>query len=176
MTLTYPQPELSDGVVILRRWAERDLPCVAEAANDPRFPDGTTVPATFTREGGLDFIRRQWQRSVDGEGVSLAIEAGGRAVGLAWLSVRPQPGVFGLGYWVVPSARRRGLGTRAARLAASWVLEHGGAARVEAWVAPGNLPSQRLLAAAGFEREGVLRAFLDYGERRSDAVVFSRIV
>jgi RimJ/RimL family protein N-acetyltransferase len=49
-------------------------------------------------------------------------------------------------------------------------------ARVEAWVDPDNEPSIRLLASAGFKREGLLRAFLDYGDRRGDAVVFSRIV
>lgn len=47
--------------------------------------------------------------------------------------------------------------------------------RVEAWVDPANEPSLHLLAAAGFEREGVLCAFLDHSDRRGDAVVFSRI-
>jgi RimJ/RimL family protein N-acetyltransferase len=32
-----------------------------------------------------------------------------------------------------------------------------------------------VLAAAGFTREGVLRSFLAYADRRVDVVVFSRI-
>jgi RimJ/RimL family protein N-acetyltransferase len=135
------------------------------------------VPTVFSDQEGLAFIRRQWQRVVDGEGVSLAIAGAGsgQAVGLIWLGVRPQPGVIGLGFWVVPGARGRGLGTRAARLAASWALEEAGMARVEAWVDPDNLPSQRLLSSAGFAREGILRSFLSSGARRTDAIVFSRI-
>jgi ribosomal-protein-alanine N-acetyltransferase len=175
-TLHYPPPELGDGVVTLRRWTEDDLACVEEAGTDSRIPAGTTVPAVFTPAAGRAFIRRQWQRLIDGEGVSLAVHAEGRPVGLMWLGMRPQPGVVGLGYWVVPSARGRGYGTRAARLATDWALTDLGMARVEAWVDPDNEPSIRLLAAAGFAREGLLRAFLDYGHRRGDAIVFSRIL
>jgi hypothetical protein len=32
-----------------------------------------------------------------------------------------------------------------------------------------------VLRAAGFQSEGVLRSYLDTGDRRADAVVFSRI-
>jgi RimJ/RimL family protein N-acetyltransferase len=176
MALEHPG-ELTDGVIRLRRWREADVGCVEQASADPRIPEGTTVPERFTLEAGLAFIRRQWRRARDGEGVSLAIaEVGGDAAcGLIWLPHRPQPGVVGLGYWVVPAARGRGVGTRAVRLAATWALEQPGIARVEAWVEPGNVASQRVLAAAGFTREGVLRSFLAYADRRVDVVVFSRI-
>jgi len=173
VALAYPSPELNDGVVTLRPWREDDLDCIAQAASDPRIPTGTTVPAVFTREAGLAFVRRQHRRVEAGEGVSLAIAEDERAVGLLWLGVRPQPSVVGLGYWVIPEARGRGIGTRAARLAAGWALAAAGFARVEAWVAPENVPSQRLLTSAGFTREGRLRSFLDAG--RTDALVFSRV-
>ena len=174
--LSYPDPELSDGVVMLRPWSEGDLDCVREAATDARIPAGTTVPAVFTPEQGRAFISRQAQRIESGEGVSLAIADAltGVAFGLTWLAVRPQPDVMGLGYWVVPSARGRGFGTRAVRLAVGWALCDLGMARVEAWVEPGNVASQRLLIAAGFTREGVLRSFLSFNDGRTDALVFSR--
>lgn len=40
---------------------------------------------------------------------------------------------------------------------------------------PDNIASHRTLEAAGFQREGVLRDFLALGDRRADAVVFSRL-
>jgi ribosomal-protein-alanine N-acetyltransferase len=140
------------------------------------IPAGTTVPAIFSTRAALAFIRRQWRRVDAGEGVSLAISdaRSDEAVGLMWLAVRPQPGVVGLGYWVIPRARRRGIGSRAARLASRWALEDAGMARVEAWAQSDNLASQRLLASAGFTREGVLRAFLEVDGVREDAIVFSR--
>jgi ribosomal-protein-alanine N-acetyltransferase len=176
--LAYPDPALTDGVVLLRPWTPGDLKCVEEAAADPTIPAGTSVPAVFSPEEGLAFIERQGLRIDHGEGVSMAVADAGtdRAVGLIWLPLRPQPGVVGLGYWVVPRARGTGVGTRAVRLATNWALTLSGAARVEAWVEPENAPSQRLLTAAGFVREGVLRSFLHLDDRRADAIVFSRVI
>jgi hypothetical protein len=52
--LAYPDPPLTDGVVVLRRWAQDDLSCVEEATQDPDIPKGTTVPATFTPKAELE--------------------------------------------------------------------------------------------------------------------------
>jgi ribosomal-protein-alanine N-acetyltransferase len=169
------EPSLSDEVVRLRRWRMEDLECVREAGLDPGIPVGTTVPAVWSVEAGMEFIVRQWSRAESGEGVSLAVESGGVARGLVVLLWRDVPGVAGIGYWIVPGARRQGLAGRAVRLASDWALSSFGVARLEAWVEPGNEPSLRVLAAAGFAREGVLRNFLLLGSRRADAVVLSRI-
>lgn len=107
--------------------------------------------------------------------MAIAAADSAEALGLLWLGIRPQAGVLGLGYWVVPGARRRGLGSHATRLAVDWALREAGIARIEAWVEPENVASQSLLTAAGFKREGVLRSFPAYPTRRADAVVFSRI-
>jgi ribosomal-protein-alanine N-acetyltransferase len=176
MELAYPSPELTDGTVALRAWSDADVDCIREAAEDPDIPAGTTVPAVFSPGAAQAFIDRQRGRLEAGEGISLAIVelATDRAAGLVWLPLRPQAGVAGLGYWVIPSARRRGLATRAVRLIATWALRRPDIARVEAWVQTDNAPSQRLLVSAGFTQEGVLRSFLTVGGRRADAVVFSR--
>jgi ribosomal-protein-alanine N-acetyltransferase len=163
-----------DGVVRLRRWDAGDIGCVREASADTAIPEATTVPAAFTEQAGLAFIARQLGRAEHGEGLSLAIAdaVSGRAQGLVWLGVRPQPGVVGIGYWVAPAARGRGLARRAVRLATRWALLQG-VVRVEAWVEPENERSQHVLRAAGFRCEGVLRSFLAFEARRADAVVFS---
>ncbi|WP_370447520.1 GNAT family N-acetyltransferase [Geodermatophilus sp. TF02-6] len=87
---------------------------------------------------------------------------------------RPALAVAGLGYWVVPGARRCGWATRSVCLATDWALGRGGTTRVEAWVEPDDVPSQRVLARCGFVREGVLRSGLEVGARRTDVVVFAR--
>jgi RimJ/RimL family protein N-acetyltransferase len=177
VTLDYPLPALGDGAVSLRRWALTDLDCVREASGDPEIPQGTTVPALFTPAAGKAFIERQWGRVDNREGLSLAITdtATDQALGLAVLLHRSQPAVVGMGYWVVPRARGRGLATRAVTLLARWALRETEIARVEAWVEPENKTSQKALLAAGFTREGVLRSFLCFEVRRADAAVFSLI-
>lgn len=174
--LHYPT-RLTDGVVHLRPWADGDLECVEQAAQDPRIPEATSVPADYTPDEGLAFIHRQHLRLTSGQAVSLAIadHDTGAALGLVILACRPQPGVAGLGYWVVPKARQRGLAGRAAGLMTGWGLDAAGFARVEAWVEPGNAASQRVLESNGFAREGLLRSFLVLGGRRADVLVYSRL-
>jgi RimJ/RimL family protein N-acetyltransferase len=140
-------------------------------------PETQPVPDVYTPEQGRAYIERQRSRLVDGVGVALALTdaATDEAGGHIYVAVRPQPGVVGLGYWVVPDARGRGFAARAARLAAAWAVGPLGAARMEAWVRTDNEPSLRTVASAGFRREGVLRSFLAFGNERSDMVVWSRL-
>ena len=135
----YPEPALADGRVALRKWREADVDCIRLAGADPAITAGTTVPAAFTEAEGLAFIRRQWQRAEDGEGVSLAItDAVDRAVGLMWVAVRPQRGVGGLGYWVIPPERGKGYASASVRLVVPWALGALRLQRLEAWVEPAN--------------------------------------
>lgn len=175
--LGYPTRNLTDGPTVLRPWTLDDLACIEEAATDPRIPEGTTVPSVHSPEAAAAFIERQWSRLTNGEGISLAIAsaATNAALGLIVLTLRPQPGVAGVGYWVVPSGRGAGHATRAVRMLSDWALSSAHLARLEAWVEPHNLLSQRVVTAAGFEFEGTLRSFLSFPTRRADAMVFSRI-
>lgn len=175
--LGYPDPPLTDGSVLLRRWAESDVACVQEASSDPRIPEGTTVPAVYTPEEGLGWIKRQWGRSDNGEGISLAVVDAdtNEAVGALVLMFRQHPGTVGLGYWVIPRARRRRFASEVVTLAVRWALTDAGLDRVEALVEPSNDASIRVLEAAGFQREGLLRSYLVVGDRRADAFMYSII-
>ena len=178
MLLRYPrQPLLAAGVEI-RPWrSPDDLACIAAAATDPDIPAGTTVPAVADDTAGRAFLARQHDRLTNGDGISQAVVdvRSGEAVGLMYLDRRPQPWIAGLGYWLVPAARGRHLATPAIRLITDWALHELEVLRVEAWVAPDNLPSQRVLQHAGFELEGRLRSFLQLHGRTGDGLVYSRI-
>ena len=114
LSLRYPSPDLIDGPTHLRTWRLDDLACIEEASTDRRIPEGTTVPDRYTPDEGRAFIERQWSRVDNGEGVSLAISSASTraAIGLIVLTLRPQEGVAGVGYWVVPSHRGQGHAAR----------------------------------------------------------------
>lgn len=173
--LHYPEPDLSDDRVLLRPWDSTDLRCVEEAGWDPRIPMGTTVPATFTIEEGRAFIERQRGRQKNGQGLALAItdRSSNEALGQIVLLFREQPQVGGIGYWMIERGREQGLATSAVLLLSRWALERGGFARVEALVAPDNLPSLRLLEKVGFTREGLLRSYFAFADSRQDAFIYS---
>ena len=175
VVLSYPDPPLTDGTVLLRRWAKSDIGCVEDASRDPDIPQGTTVPARFTPAEGLMWIERQWGRADNGEGLSLAIADAdsGEALGAVVLLLRRQPRTAELGYWLIPRARGRGLGSRAVALLAPWAVIDARLARVEALVVPQNIASQRVLEKARFRREGLLRSYLVFDRRRADAFIYS---
>ncbi len=175
MPLTYPDPDLRDRSLTLRRWSPDDLPCVEEASSDPDIPGGTTVPEVYSEVEGRAFIERQWSRNDDGRALALAIAAGpnGAAVGQVYLGLTQIDRECRLGYWLVPSARRRRYGSRAVRLASRWVLTETDVHRLVAEVHPDNIASRALLERCGFTREGVLRSWLWIGNEVHDAVQYS---
>ena len=172
--LPYPDPPLTDGTVMLRRWAESDLGCVEEASREGRIPEGTTIPANFTTAEGLAWIERQWARADNGTGLSQAIAdpVSSEALGAVVLMSR-QPGTAEIGYWLIEGARGRGLGSRAVALVARWAVIEARLARVEALVEPGNTASRRVLEKIGFQKEGHLRSYLVFDQRRADALIYS---
>ena len=173
--LSYPDPPLSDGAVLLRRWAQSDIGCVEEATHDPVILESKTVPAQFTVADGRKWIERQWRRADNGEGLSLAIAdaSSDEALGAAVLRFRLQPGTADIGYWLIERARGRRLASTAVALLARWALTDAGLARVEATVEPDNIASQRILESVGFQREGHLRSYLAFDTRRADALIYS---
>jgi ribosomal-protein-alanine N-acetyltransferase len=175
MPLSYPSLDLESSKVRLRKWAFDDLPCVAEAATDPEIPRGTTVPAVYTEERGREWIERQWSRQTTGQGLSLVVVDAGTScgVGLIYLGLRQPEGHCEIGYWLVPSARGRGLGTESVRLSSRWVLSETDVYRLFANVVPDNTASLAVMHKCGFTREGVLRSYLRYSDVVFDVVSFS---
>lgn len=80
-----------------------------------------------------------------------------------------------LGIWVAPQLRNRGIARRALRLAAPWLFETYALKRLAILTRPENEPMQRAAGAAGFVREGMLRAYLRERGRRVDMTVLSLI-
>lgn len=172
-----PAPILDDGVVRLRPWHADDGACVRAGSRDVRVLETTTVPEDPTDEALAAFIAHQHVRLRERSGWSLAIAemATDRAMGCVTLLLRPQARVAGLGYWVAPASRGEGAASRAASLLSTWGLTGARFGRVEAWVEPGNDASVQVLGNAGFLFEGRLRSFLSFPDRRTDALVFSRV-
>jgi RimJ/RimL family protein N-acetyltransferase len=80
-----------------------------------------------------------------------------------------------LGCWVAADARGRGTGTRVLRTVADWTFEMTEVVRVDAYIMAGNEVSQRMTERAGFQREGLLRAWDLLRGVPVDCVVYSRL-
>jgi ribosomal-protein-alanine N-acetyltransferase len=62
-----------------------------------------------------------------------------------------------VGFWLIPEARGRGLGSRAVALAVTWALTDLDLLRIEMTTTPDNEAVHALARRLGFTREGVMR-------------------
>jgi ribosomal-protein-alanine N-acetyltransferase len=170
-----PSPPLTDGGIALRAWEPRDAPAVTAACQDPEIPRWTVVPHNYTERHARDFIRGTAADLANGRELALAVvDRGDRLLGAQgisnfdWADLKAE-----IGYWVVPEARRRGIGARATRMLAVWSLTSLGLERLDLLANPHNEASQRLAERAGFTREGTLRRYRRRHGVREDLVMFS---
>jgi RimJ/RimL family protein N-acetyltransferase len=176
--LGYPEPGLGDEVVLLRAWRESDLPAVLGSMNDPlllRYTAPTGGP--YTEEEARGFFAEQERERLRGVALNFALaepaDPGAVLGGGSVYDVDTHLGRAGVGYWLTPQARGRGVATHAVRLMARWAFSDLGTARLELTCSPDNVASQRVAERAGFVREGVLRSHLPYKGARRDSVMFS---
>ena len=159
-----PQPELEDGVVVLRAWRDDDV----EAAVDGQ--DGeiahwfgwTSTPSAEDQRRAID----RW-RAGYAEGrsqVAFVIEHDRAPVGC--IDVRDVGSDTGHVSWLLfKDHRGRGFATRAIRLMGDYVLGELGLTRMEAKVEPGNTRSLLAASRAGMRREGIRRVSPGSGDR-----------
>jgi RimJ/RimL family protein N-acetyltransferase len=179
MRLVVPDPPLSDGVVTLRPWEERDAPAIAAACRDEEIARWLDqVPQPYTRADARDYVAATLRSWRDGTAGSFAITdvSSGAVLGsvtLHWVDI--DQAVAEVGYWVARDRRRRGIASRAVRLVARWGFEQCGLERLQLRADLLNLPSRRVAEKAGFREEGVLRSvrFSPRQRRRVDFVMYS---
>ena len=171
-------PTLADDVVVLRPWSEADLPANLVAFGDPtvqRF--AWPHAATYTEAKAREFFAEQEEARLLGTELNFAfVEPADHAAvlgGGSLYGIDPEQGHAAVGYWLVPSARGRGIASRAVRLLARWAFDELGTQRLELTCEPGNEASRRVALRCGFTQEGVLRAHMPFKGGRRDTVMFS---
>jgi RimJ/RimL family protein N-acetyltransferase len=80
-----------------------------------------------------------------------------------------------VGIWVAPHRRGRGMATDALRLGGRWLLDACGLKRVQLLTEPDNAAMRRAAHNAGFQEEGILRAYVRERNHRVDVVMISLI-
>jgi len=168
MALRPPDPRLADDVVSLRPLAFGDVSAVEAALDDPeitRWFDNGGVSA----QDVVDRAASRWEQS---EAAEFAIVDAGDCVGSIWLNLGPSDRA-GVGYWLLPRARGKGLVTHALLLVSRWAFDELGVKRISLLTGTRNASSLRAAERAGFHRDGVLRSWADVNGERVDHVSFS---
>ncbi len=168
-----PPEGLSDDNVRLRRWRMQDAPAVHAACQDPAIVRFTSVPTPYTLKDARHFLAASIGHRPDGLPLAIVDAGTDDLLGSIGLRAGPRPHVAEVGYWLVPSARGRGIATRSVQLLSAWSIAELGIARVQLMTFVDNEPSQRVAERAGFTREGVLRAWAEHRGALMDHVMFS---
>ena len=172
-----PDTILTIDELILRPWQPADAPSVLAVCQDPEIARWVTIPQPFGPADADAFIENATSMWRGGTGAPFAIvdASTGRLLG-AVTRFGPDGHQATLGLWLAPEARGRGVGTRALRLVADWTFATTAAIRLDAYIMVGNEASNRMTERAGFQREGVARAWdLHHDGVPVDCVVYSRI-
>ena len=147
------------------------------ACQDPEIAHWAGIPQPFGADEALAFLDGADTLWRDGTGAPFAIADAttGQLLG-AITRFGPEGHRATLGCWVTAAARGRGVGTAAISLVTDWTFAMTDVTRVEAFILAGNEPSHRMMARAGFTREGLLRAW-DLGPDGvpADCVSWSRL-
>jgi len=169
-----PDPPLSDGRIRLRLPVADDEPAVFEACQDPEIQRWVPIPVPYRQEHAHDWIASAESGWSEGRYGALAIaEASGDRL-LGAIGLRPiEEHRASIGYWVAPAERRRGVATDAVRLLGRWALLRLSLRRLELYHFVGNDASGRVAENVGFQREGVLRAYVVVRGEPRDCVMYS---
>lgn len=174
-----PLPEtltLHGASVQLRDWQESDAPALETVCGDWDVCQFTSVPWSYSLAAATDWIVRNREKRSRGEVLSLAIAEPNRGaavgnVNLVRFSADGQQAA--LGYWLVPSARGRGLASAAATTLAAWGFETMGLKRIELAILPDNIPSRRVAERLGATPEGLRQESHEAGGRQWDMDIFA---
>jgi RimJ/RimL family protein N-acetyltransferase len=172
-----PPEGIQAGSVILRMPEPEDVDALLPAFADPEMRDAGNLPA-FGRDELAASLGELPSLADAGRLLALsAVDAeAGEVVGAGMLHhLDAERRIVEIGYFVLPHARGRGIGTEIART----VAEHAfslGAERVAAYVNVGNVASERVLERAGFTREGVVRSMPKPDGQRVDKTLFSLLL
>lgn len=144
----------------LRPWSGADAEALCAACQDPEIGRWVSIPQPFLLQHAQDQIAAWASMRAEGTGAAFAVvdRVSGRLLG-AVVRLGPDGHQATLGCWVVREARGRGIGTRVLRRVAQWTFETTDVVRIDAYIMVGNEASERMTRRAGFQREGILRAW-----------------
>jgi ribosomal-protein-alanine N-acetyltransferase len=155
-------PTLQYGLVTLRPSAESDIDSIFRACQDPLIPAFTTVPAQYTIDHAIDFVRSDPFSFSERREIRFVIDYGNgsdtRFAGVISLhTINIKNHTAEIGYWMEKSMRGKGIGTVAAKMITDYGIRSLGFRRIDGLADVENAASQKLLTSAGFEKEGILR-------------------
>ncbi len=146
-----------------------DLPLLTEYENDPKFW-GELAVFPLLQKSKTDQEKEYDKRSPE-ENWFLIEKKDGTKIGTAFHF--PNGRMLEIGYALVPSERRKGYGTEAAKIMVDYLFLSKEIMRIQACTDVRNIVSQKVLEKIGFKREGIIRKYVFVCGEWRDALLYS---
>ena len=171
--------QLSDDLILLRPPRDEDITAIHAAVRvslaelHPWMDWATEAYDEAAARRWLDIVQLAWSHSSAFQ-FAITEAASGQYLGSCGVDgINDKYRFCNLGYWVRSDRTRRGIASRAARLAARFAFQTVGLIRAEIVIAAGNLASQRAAEKAGAHYEGILKNRMVVRMDVYDAVMYS---
>jgi [ribosomal protein S5]-alanine N-acetyltransferase len=150
------QPTLAGDGIVLRPWRTGDTAAVVQAYSDPDIKRWHARSMSAAEaESWIAAWPDRWAAETGG---GWAITDATKVLGqISLRRIDLAEGLSEVSYWVLPTARGRGIATRALCALTGWAFGDLGLHRVELQHSTQNAASCRVAAGAGFQFEGVKR-------------------
>jgi RimJ/RimL family protein N-acetyltransferase len=155
--------------VNLRIMEKDDLPLLTEYENDSEFW-GELAVFPLLQKSKTDQEKEYDKRSPE-ENWFLIEKKDGTKIGTAFHF--PNGRMLEIGYALVPSERRKGYGTEAAKIMVDYLFLSKEIMRVQACTDVRNTVSQKVLEKIGFKKEGIIRKYVFVSGEWRDALLYS---
>lgn len=174
--IEFPVEGLVDDQIRLRLAADSDRPAFVAACQDREIQRFTTVPHPYDEENAREFAEHAARGFAAGSEVTAVVADRSSDELLGTIALRRRatnPRRWSVGYWVAPWGRGRGVAARAVGLVARFGFDQLGATRIELCAEPENRGSVAVAERAGFQREGLLRAYMSVNGESRDVFMYS---
>jgi RimJ/RimL family protein N-acetyltransferase len=163
--------------MVLREWHRADIPAMVEAIDDPETRATLPhIPNPYTPADAEQWVSTTRVLLTAGTAAELAVLVDGSLAGSVGLRIGGPDGATGeVGYWVAAPLRRRGIASTAARVLADFGFDTLGLGRIELNAAVTNTASRRAAEKAGFELEGIRRAWRTVAGVPTDFALYARL-
>ena len=155
-------PTLTYGLVTLRPSSDSDIDAIFQACQDPLIPAFTTVPADYTIDHAVEFVRSDPFSLAERRELRFIVEFGNGSekkfagvISLHTINIKNHTAE--VGYWMEKAMRGKGIATTAVSMITDYGFTTIGFRRIEGLADFDNEASQKVLMKAGFEKEGILR-------------------
>lgn len=150
------QPELRRDGIVLRPWGPDDVAALVEAYRDQAIQRWHV--RSMSEDEARRWVTERSQRWAAESGIDWAVAEGDEVVArVGFKALDLAEGRAEAAYWVLPSARGRGIAVRALRTATDWMFRHAGFHRLVLEHAIDNEVSCRVALSAGYRLEGTQR-------------------